>query len=547
LNRSIFIIFLTLSLLLPSQTTLAERPRIYAITDVKIVTAPGKVIDKGVVVLRDGLIDAVGSNIKIPADAEIIAAEEGWTVYPAFIDAASAVGLEADANGKPPGGRGEKKSSPGSPHELKAVHPELAVISRIDTGHGSVKKHREIGFAVTQVLPKKGVFRGQSAIIALRSGPANKLILNDRSAQVVALESSSFMARQYPSSKIGAMATIRQTLLDARRQSQWQDHYRSDPTMERPEFRSSDKALAEVLNKKTAVIFVSAAALDPGRFNGLASEFDIKAMTLARGLVDSADELKAAGMPILLPLEMPEKPTLDSPDAMEDASMESMQQYLLASRLPAALAKADVEFAFVTAGMKSARKFTENLAQAVEAGLSEQQALAAVTTTPAKLLGLSKVLGTIEAGKQANLLIVDGDLFVKKPVFKHLFVDGYHEEIKAEETKGDPNAVVDPRGKWEIATEVMGRSSESTWTISGNKDDWKGFSEGKRGKSEFSSVELVGNALTVIRSTQGGDMEITVIVTGEELSGETIMESPRGSATIKIEGRRISGPEGEQQ
>ncbi len=549
MNRSITTMLVLLASILIGQHALAERPRIYAITGAKIVTAPGKVIDEGTVVLRDGLIDAVGAGIEVPADAEVIVAEDGWTVYPAFIDAASNVGLEAAPNGGPPMRGRRETSRPGAPHELKAVHPESAVVDKINTGHASVKKHRELGFGVAQALPEKGVFRGQSAIIALRSGPAQQLILQDRAAQTIALESSSFMARQYPSSKIGAMATVRQALLDAQRQREWQQRYAADSTgMVRPEFRASDDALAGVLQDRMPVIFVSATALDPARFGGLATEFGLTAVTLARGLVDTPDNLAAAGMPILLPLEMPAKPELGDADEIQEASMKAMQEYLRAPGLPAQLAAADVEFALVTAGMKSIRKFPENLAKAVEAGLAEDRALAALTTTPAKIMGLSGVLGTIEPGKQANLLIVDGDLFVKKPAFRHLFVDGYHEEIKAEESKGDPNAVVDPRGTWEISTEVMGRSSESTWTISGSKDAWKGFSESTRsGKSDFTSIELAGNALTVVRTTPNGDMEITVIVSGETLSGETTMESPRGSVKIEVEGRRISGPEGEEQ
>ena len=111
---------------------------------------------------------------------------------------------------------------------------------------------------------------------------------------------------------------------------------------------------------------------------------------------------------------------------------------------------------------------------------------------------------------------------------------------------GDPNAIVDPRGTWEIVSEVMGRTSESTWTVTGDEDDYRGFSESSRaGKSQFVSVELTGNALTVVSSSSRGELEITVVISNDTLSGSTVMESERGSATMKIEGRRISGPEGE--
>ena len=528
----------------------AEAPRIFAITEVRIVPAPGQVIDSGTVVLRNGLIEAVGADIKPPPDATIIAGEDNWTVYPAFIDAAASVGLETEATrgatGRPNGQNSEPQL--GSPHELKPVHPEQAVVDQLDVSHSSLKRHRELGFAVAHVLPTKGVFRGESAAILLREAPANKLILADRLSQVIALETSSFMARQYPSSHIGAVAAVRQTLLDAQRQMLWTERYRANPKgMNHPEYRTSDAPLLEILRGERPVVFVSRAGLDPGRFSSFATEFGLRAMTVAKGLAHHPDDLRAADMPILMPLELPEEPPLDNADDVYETSLQELQAVVRAPGLPAALVAANIEFAFVTAGMKSTRDFSGNLAAVVEAGLSQEQALAAITTIPARLLGLQRMLGTIEPGKQANLLIVAGELFTDKPALQHLFVDGYHEEIEAEDTVGDPNAVVDPRGSWEIRAEVMGRSSESTWEITGSKDNYRGFSESSRsGKRKFRSVKLSGNALTVVSETPRGEIDITVVITGEKLAGETIMESPRGSATMSIEGRRITGPEGDE-
>jgi hypothetical protein len=346
------------------------------------------------------------------------------------------------------------------------------------------------------------------------------------------------------------VATVRQVFLDAARQREWSKRYAANPAgMAPPEYRSSDAPLLAVLDGELPPVFVSLNGLDPGRFSGLAREFGLEGLTVARGLGDREADLSAAGMPLLLPLEMPERPDLKDADSVTETGLEDMQEALLAPRLPAALDAAGVEFALVTAGMKSARSFPENLAAIVKAGLSPDKALAAVTTTPARLLGLSRSMGSIEPGKQANLLIVEGELFTDKPKIRHLFVQGYHQEIEEEETIGDPNAVVDPRGTWSINSEVMGRSSESTWTIrgaseAGGKMRYAGFSDSARsGKRDFRSVELKGNAMTVISSGPGGELKITVIVAGEKLSGETTMESERGSARMKVAGRRVSGPE----
>ncbi len=527
----------------------AERPRTWAITGARIVTAPGQVIERGTLVLRDGLVEAVGADLPAPADAEVIAAEPGWTVYPALVDAASTVGLDTEAAAAPAarGRNGEEPPRLGSPHELKAVHPEAAVVDQIDVRHSSVTRHREMGFGAAQVLPQKGVFRGESAVLMLRDGPPAELVVGAHVAQVVALETSSFMARQYPSSKFGAVAAVRQAFLDAQRAGEWQARWAANPAgMAPPEFRSSDAALLAALAGERPLAWVALSALDPDRFAGIAAEFGLKnGMVVARGLGDRAETLTTAGMAVLLPLELPAKPEVGSADDALESPLEDMQAYLAAPRLPATLDQAGVTVAFVTAGMKNPRRFTENLGALVKAGLPAERALAAVTTTPARLLGLSRVLGTLEPGKQANAMVVAGDLFDGKATVRHLFVQGYHEKFAGEKVVGDPDAVVDPRGKWTVTTEVMGRSAESTWTIAGERDAWTGFSESARsGKRDFTSVALKGNALTVVSPGQGGEMKVTVVITGDAFKGDSTMTSERGSITMKLEGRRAAGPQG---
>jgi len=549
-------ILLAAAVLLGTAAAHGAAPRIHAITGARIVTAPGKVIESGTIVLRDGLVAAVGPKVSAPPDATVIAAEPGWTVYPAFIDAASSVGLDAEAAAAPAAERGGAEPKPvGSRHELRSVRPDERASDRVDLASASIARHREMGFAVVHVLPDKGVFRGESALLMLRPGPASDVVARGQLAQVIALETSSFMARQYPSSKFGAVATVRQIFLDAARQGEWSRRYAASPAgMAPPPYRSSDAPLLAVLAGERLPVWVAINALDPGRFRNLADEFGLGGVVVARNLGDREADLRAAGMPVLLPLEAPEKPGLaDDAEAIE-TSLLQMQQSLRGPGLPAALVDAGVQVALVTAGMKNPRRFQENLAEAVKAGLGPDRALAALTTVPAALLGLSGSMGTLEPGKQANLLVVEGDLFAASPTFRHVFVEGHHEEIEAEEAVGNPDAVVDPRGVWKVSMEVMGRASESTWTIAGapgagSKGRYTGHSESPRaGRRDFSSVDLKGDALTVVSSGgPGGETRITVIVAGEALSGTTTMTSERGSATMKVEGRRVSGPEGAER
>lgn len=424
--------------LLPAAAAHADRPRIHALTEVRIVPAPGQLIESGTVVLRDGFIEAVGANVTPPPDAEIIKGEANWTVYPAFIDAASRVGLEAEqpaGRGGPPGRGGSEPRRLGAPHELPPVQPETRVLGQVDFANDSIKRHRRLGFAAAHVLPQRGVFRGESAVIVLREGAPAELVARDRATQVIALERQSFLARQYPSSRMGALALIRQVFLDAGRSAEWSARYAANPAgMPAPEFRSSDEPLQPVLRGERPVLFVATAELDAGRFRDVADEFSLAGLLLAQGLGDPAPALAAGRMPVLLPLELPDKLPVASDDDVVDASLQKLQAQLNAPRLAAALERDGVRTAFVTQGMKDTGKFHANLAAMVKAGLPAERALAALTTTPAELLGLGAVMGSIAPGKQANLLVVEGELFTDKPVFRHLFVQGHHEVVKAEES-----------------------------------------------------------------------------------------------------------------
>ncbi|HSR50460.1 MAG TPA: amidohydrolase family protein [Acidobacteriota bacterium] len=534
----------------------AERPRVYALTNVRIVTAPGQEIEQGTIVLREGLIEALGSDIEIPADAQVIEGQEGWTVYPAFIDAAAQVALKQEEQQQGQGGFGPaallqslqqgQEEPTGSPHEISLIRPEKDVVEDLDFSDNRIERHRKAGFAVANVLPSRGILKGRSAVVALRSGEPQDLIIRAHAAQVASLQSGNFFSG-YPTSKMGAIAAMRQAFHDARRQTVWVDRYRDNPVgMQRPRYKTSDEPLMEAVRGRVPVLFTAGSQLDYRRFKMVADEFGLTGMATGEGLADRPDDVMAAGMPVLLPLNMPDKPKLEDEDEQREVGLEEMQTYLRAPRLPRMLQDAGVEFAFVTLGMDSVNDVAENLHKIVEeGGLSQDAALAALTTVPARLLGVDAVLGSLEAGKIANLIVVEGDLFAEKPEWRYLFVDGVHEEFEVEESKGDPNAEVDPRGEWEVTTEIMGRSQESTWTIEGSPGNYSGTSESDRGSREFESVELEGNLLRIqLPGPRGRSLEAEVVIKGDSFEGESEINTPRGSITIKLTGKRTSKPQG---
>jgi hypothetical protein len=178
----------------------------------------------------------------------------------------------------------------------------------------------------------------------------------------------------------------------------------------------------------------------------------------------------------------------------------------------------------------------------VDAGLPQDAALAALTTVPAKILGVERQLGTIEAGKIANLVVSDKAIFAKDAKVKRVFVEGREYKLdEKKKPKGDPSAVVDPRGTWSVVLDMPSGSVTRSWTISGKPGAWTGTAEIRSGTVTFEKVELEGNALTVVYPA--GDRprsEATVIVSSDSFEGTIEV----GSSTIAVHGTRTSGPEG---
>lgn len=533
-----------------------ERPRIYAITGAKIVAAPGRTIDKGTIVLRDGLIESVGASVAVPPDAVEIDGS-GRFVHAAFIDADSSLGFAAAPGSAGGGGGGEggqgraqrREEPTGAVHAISRIHPETRVSDKLLPFTGDRKKDveriRNLGFAVVLATPSEGVLRGSSAAILLADDrPVAELILRDDVAQHAAFERGRF-GQGYPTSLMGTVAALRQALLDAERHKTWAERYAANPVgMKRPDGQAAWGALVPVLERKSKLIFRTDDARDTLLAHSLGKEFDLDvAVSTASYEWELADALGQAGRVLIVSVAFPDKPEVKDDDEALEVTLDQLRRYVDAAAGPGKLATAGVRFALTMRGLKNTADFPKQVRKMIEAGLSPDTALAALTTVPAELLGISRSAGTLEAGKVANLVVADGPLFAEETKLRQVFVDGVPYEIEVKEKpKGDPNAVVDPRGDWSVALEIGGRTVERKWTIGGDKGAYSGTAETQSGTVTFDSVKLEGNVLTVVFPAQGDRpaSEATVIIEGETFEGTAEF----GTRTVELTGSRTSGPGG---
>ncbi|NIR49345.1 hypothetical protein GWO43_12655, partial [candidate division KSB1 bacterium] len=233
-------------------------PQVHALINARIVQAPDRVIEKGTVVLRDGVIEAVGANVSPPADARIWD-YEGMTIYPGLIEPYSQLGLPKEKKGNQENSGNSKKDTEttAADHWNPNVHPELHAMDVYQPKAKDIEKLRSLGFTAAVITPNEGIFSGSGAVVSLADGPANDQLLRDNVSQNIMFKRpGGFRSRTYPNSLMGVIALIRQTFLDAQWYQKAQQAYASNPRgQDRPEANASLEALASAIQGTQPVLF----------------------------------------------------------------------------------------------------------------------------------------------------------------------------------------------------------------------------------------------------------------------------------------------------
>jgi imidazolonepropionase-like amidohydrolase len=451
-------------------------PRWHAITGARLVLSPDRTIERGTLVMKDGVIVAVGADIPVPAGARVWMLV-GRTVYAGFVDLNSNVGVPAVLRPLPaaaPAAPGAGRTATGETRPLAAramgaknrvVRPDLEIAPQLEIKADEIKAARELGFTTVLAAPATGILRGQSALLNLADLPntahVGSMVLMPRAAQHLSTEIERSGENAYPNSVMGAIALIRQTLYDAR----WYRGVNEFPrpagsTAERPQTNASLEALAPLLAGRQPAIFQADGEQDFQRASRIRDEFSLRMIAKGNGLeYRRAAQLKSLKMPVIVPLNFPAVPEIENPDSAIDVPLEALQHWERAPSNLAELQKAGIEFAITASGLREGpREFWPNLRLAVKRGLPARDALAALTTVPAKLIGANQV-GTLEPGRLANLVVANGNLFeIDTAEIELSFVDGQPYTTAAYDR-------FDARGKWSVT--ASGKSVD--WDIGGTR------------------------------------------------------------------------------
>ena len=470
-------------------------PRVHAFTGANVIVAPGTRLEGGTVIVRDGIIEAVGEAPTIPADARVWALD-GRTIYAGFIDPMTEVGLP-DGMALPSSGGGgggaNQGAAPGPANGDGArywnahVRPENDVAAALVLGNNTTEELRELGFTTALSAPRRGVLRGQSALLSLgESTEPRQVIVSPRVALHAGYQTGGARGNgpsvesDYPSSLMGVIALLRQALYDAQWYEAAQAYHADEPNMERLAANLSLEAMLPVVNAEQPLFYHADDELDYQRALNIRDEFSLDVVLVGNGYEYRMRELLAtSGVGIVIPLDFPDAPQVDTPDRALGVSLEQLQHWELAPSNAAFLEEAGVSFAFTSDGLDNpGNEFWANLRSAVERGLDEDTALAAVTTVPAELVGAAEKLGTIEAGKIANLVVADGNLFAadSDAEVELVVVDGMPHELEAFD-RFDPEGLwraswPDGSGDWELS----GDPGRLTLTV--DEEEYQGRAEG---------------------------------------------------------------------
>ena len=527
-------------------------PGTYAITNARIVPVSGTTIDRGTIVIRNGLIVSVGASVPVPADASVIDGS-GHTVYPGLIDALSNLGIPSprrESGGAGGGGGFFGQATPPSITAPNSVHPaglqpEIQVIDALRFEGDALDAPRGAGITATLAAPRDGIFQGQSAFINLAGSNAQEMLVRSPVAQHVGF--TPLRGVGFPGSLLGVFAAQRQMLLDAQRYRDLQAAYARNPRgMRRPDADPSLAALQPVLSKEMPVVMLANTQREIERALDMANEFGLRAF-IAGGeeAWKVGDRLKRENVAVIATLNFP-RPSANIDADADPEPLRVLQSRVDIPRNPGKLAAAGIPVAFTSSGVGMA-DFLPNVRKAVADGMTRDQAIRALTLTPAQLYGVADRLGSIETGKIANLTLVRGDLFDANSRVTQVFIDGRPIAVRAPSTGDNANAPA--AGTWTMTATFAEGDRTVTLSLQQEGERLRGNIQGSLGQADIAngSIGTNGELRFTVPVTLGQTSEeatFTGTLTGNIIRGAvTIVGRPNGTfvATRPDQGGRRGG------
>lgn len=410
----------------------AQNNNYIALTNARIHVTPQEIIDNGTLLIKEGKVEQVGTRVKLPGNTVVIDLNKKH-IYPSFIDIHSDFGITEPKREDSRNNTPQYDASRSGYYWNDHVMPEKNAIDQYNYDSKKASELLKAGFGVVNSHIQDGIVRGTGVLIALNSqGTDANRILDNCSGQYLSFSKSVTSRQNYPTSLMGSIALLRQLYLDA-------DWYAKG-------YEKTKDLSLEALNKnKSLVQFFSAGSrANALRADKLGDEYNIQYVILGGGdEYERINAIKETNATFILPLNFPDAYDVENPFLTANLTLKDMKQWNQKPANPKFLVEHNVPFVFTLHDLKSAKEFKEKIMKAIEYGLSEEKALEALTTIPAKILGKSSEIGSLKIGSFANFMITSGSVFDKKTTV-------YEHWIQGEQTIFEDLNTIDIRGKYEF-------------------------------------------------------------------------------------------------
>ncbi len=531
------------------------RPSTVAIQGARIVTAPGQVMEQGTIVIHDGMIVAVGPEAVVPPGAEVIPGA-GLVVYPGFIDAAAEAKLKPSASG-PDAGRPvpfkENLLAATQADNRRGMTPELRVIEHAIRDAEFQAARRKVGITDVHLVNFAPIAGGQTVLVTMSGLPSRESVIWSDGM-------SSFMltpppevgdtTHLYPVTLMGAMAHLRQAFLDT-------EHYRQHLSLSekfpaqisRPHEDPVLDALSDALDKHTTPLLL--VPTRPGR-DDLDRAIDFKhefnldtVLWTGTESVSAVDRLVAEDLDLILALDLNEPPKFTVKDMREKdkspikhdepkvsaldglrVEVEPPKRYQedrinhwkQRAALPGRLAAANVRFAFSSKGLKQPGDWLDQVRLHMEYGLTEVQAVAALTRNAAEILSVDSQLGTLDTGKRGHLVVLNGALSDKKSKVRYVLMDGLTYEYNKPRSKDSQDAAAPAaqlNGQWNLTINSGKEPTTAVFDLAQDGNRLTGTLQSEKGEGRIASGSINGHDVKITVEIGAGDKVIELRFTGK--------------------------------
>ena len=389
------------------------------------------VLDNAGLLIQDGKIIAVG-DVVAPKNATIYDLK-GKHIYPSLIDLYSDYGITKPVKAKSHRqGPQIETNTKGAYNWNQAIKPEVEAGKLFKVDNKKAAELRKLGFGIVLTHQQDGIMRGTSALVTLANDQAHAVMIKDNVANHLSFNKGT-STQDYPGSLMGMIALIRQTYYDV-------DWMFNNNTVD--EYNLSLNTIID--NWQMPQIFEANDKLSILRADKIGDEFEMQYMFKGRGdEYQRIEEIKTTGGKLIVPINFPKAYEVSDPYNALKISYSDVKNWELAPFNLGIIAKNEVEFSITASDLKDKKEFFKNLRRAIKSGLSEEDALKALTYSPANFINEYERIGSLAEGKMANFIITSENLFAKKNIIHENWIRGKQHVISDYNT-------IDIRGNYDL-------------------------------------------------------------------------------------------------